>query len=230
MKDFIRSDGSMRNFIKKITHPFLKLGYEIYYHKPRTFCYDSICIKVHPDVFPPQLTISTKILLDFVKEIELENKSFLELGCGSGIISLFVAKKGAKVTATDINTTAMEFLYDNAQKNNLNLEIIESDLFQSLTERKFDCIIINPPYYPKQPKNTKEQAWFCGENFEYFQALFPQLKSQLVASNETFMILSEDCELEKIKAIALKSDIDFTLLLEKKVVGEKNYLFRVTSL
>lgn len=220
----------MRNFIKKITHPFLKLGYEIYYHKPRTFCYDGICIKVHPDVFPPNLTISTKILLDFLSEKELENESFLELGCGSGIISLFAAKKGAKVTATDINSTALEFLSENAKKNHFELEIIESDLFQSLPNRNFNCIVINPPYYPKQPKNTKEQAWFCGENFEYFETLFPQLKNYLIPSNETFMILSEDCKLEKIKAIASKSDIAFTLVVEKKVVGEKNYIFTITSL
>lgn len=220
----------MRNFIKKITHPFLKFGLQLYYFKPRTFCYDGICIKVHPDVFPPHLTISTTILLDFIKEKELNNKTFLELGCGSGIISLLATQKGAKVTATDINTTALEFLSDNAKKNNLELEIIESDLFQSLTERTFDCIIINPPYYPKNPKNIKEQAWFCGENFEYFEALFPQLKNQLIPSNETFMILSEDCEVEKIKAIASKSDIAFTLVLEKKAVGEKNYIYIITSL
>ncbi len=220
----------MRNFLKKITHPFLKLGYEIYYHKPRTFCYDSICIQVHPDVFPPQLTISTKILLDFISEKELENKSFLELGCGSGIISLFATKKGAKVTASDINTTALDFLSENALKNNLQLNSVESDLFQSINEPTFDCIIINPPYYPKKPKNIKEQAWFCGEHFEYFEALFPQLKSYIIATNETYMILSEDCELEKIKAIASKSGIAFSMVVEKKVVGEKNYIFSLTSL
>lgn len=219
----------MRKFLKKITQPFLKLGLKLYYFKPRTFCYDGICIKVHPDVFPPHLTLSTTVLLDFIKEKELNNKTFLELGCGSGIISLFASKKGAKVTATDINSTALEFLSENSKKNHLELEIIESDLFQSLTERTFDCIVINPPYYPKQPKNTKEQAWFCGENFEYFEDLFPQLKSYLISSNETFMILSEDCELEKIKAIASKNGIALTLVLEKKVVGEKNYIFILTS-
>jgi len=220
----------MRNFIKKITHPILKLGYEIYYYKPRSFWYDGICIKVHPDVFPPHFTISTKILLDFIKDKELNNKTFLELGCGSGIISLLATKKGAKVTATDINTTAIEFLTENAKKNNLELEIIESDLFQSLRNKTFDYIIINPPYYPKKPKNMKENAWFCGNNFEYFEALFQQLKNYLTSSNETFIILSEDCELEKIKAIASRNDITFSLVEEKKVVGEKNYIFILTYL
>ncbi|WP_317163861.1 class I SAM-dependent methyltransferase [Flavobacterium phycosphaerae] len=83
----------MRTFLKKITHPFLKLGLNAYYSKPRNYTYDGIQIKIHPDVFPPQLTLSTKILLDFIKESELKNKTFLELGCGSGIISLLAAKK-----------------------------------------------------------------------------------------------------------------------------------------
>jgi release factor glutamine methyltransferase len=211
-------------------HPFLKLGLKMYYFKPRKFCYDNICIQVHPDVFPPHLTLSTKILLDFISEKELKNKSLLELGCGSGIISLLSAKNGAKVTASDINKTALEFLSKNAQKNNLELEIIESDLFQSLTDRTFDYIIINPPYFPKQPKKVKEKAWFCGEHFEYFEALFLSLKNYLTSGNETLMILSEDCELEKIKTIALKNEIVFTLVYEKKVVGEKNYIFKLTSL
>jgi release factor glutamine methyltransferase len=219
----------LRNFLKKITHPFLKLGLKIYYFKPRTFCYDEICVKVHPDVFPPHLTLSTKILLDFISEKELTNKTFLELGCGCGIISLFAAKKRAKVTATDINLTALEFLKENTAKSDLHIEILFSDLFESLKNRCFDYIIINPPYYPKTPKNIKEKAWFCGEHFEYFEDLFLQLNSYISIKNNVFMILSEDCELQKIKAIAFKKSIAFSLIEEKKIVGEKNYIFKLTS-
>jgi release factor glutamine methyltransferase len=43
----------MRNFIKKITHPFFKFGLNLYYSKPREYCYEEICVKVHPNVFPP---------------------------------------------------------------------------------------------------------------------------------------------------------------------------------
>ncbi len=44
------------------------------------------------------------------------------------------------------------------------------------------------------------------------------------------MILSEDCELQKIKAIALKNEIAFELVLEKKNIAEKNYIFRLQKL
>lgn len=206
----------------------MKLGLRLYYWKPRTFCYDNICIKVHPDVFPPQLTLSTKILLDFVNELDLKNNTFLELGCGSGIISLLAAKNGANVTASDVNKIALAFLEINALKNNLQLKIIYSDLFDNLKNQTFDYIIINPPYYPKKPKNTKEQAWFCGENFEYFEKLFIQLPNYLASSN-CYMILSQDCEIEKIKAIALKNTMAFELAYEKKKLVETNYIFSISS-
>ena len=44
------------------------------------------------------------------------------------------------------------------------------------------------------------------------------------------MILSEDCELEKIKAIALNSEMAFELAIEKKVATEINFIFRLVAL
>lgn len=219
----------MRNIIKKLTYPFLKLAFKFFYSKPRTFCYDAICIKVHPDVFPPHLTISTKILLDFISEMKLNDKFFLELGCGSGIISLLAARKGAKVTATDINETALEYLKVNATKNGLNLDIVKSDLFEKLENNTFDYIIINPPYYPKKAKNIKEQAWFCGENFEYFESLFEQLPSFLNENTFCYMILSEDCEIENIIQMATKNNLKFQLIFNKKSYFEMNYIYQITK-
>lgn len=219
----------MRAFLKRITHPILKFGLNLYYSKPRNFTYDNIKIKVHPDVFPPQLTFSTKILLDYIEPLNLENKRFLELGSGSGIISLLAAKKGAIVTASDINEITLTYLEKNASKNHLKLKIIHSDLLQNLDNQTFDYILINPPYYPKKANTVKEQAWFCGENFEYFENLFSQLTNYLSYENNCLMILSQDCAIEKIKAIALKNTIAFELVLEKKHLVETNYIFKLTS-
>jgi len=220
----------MRVFLKKITHPFLKFGLNWYYSKPRKYTYENSFVMVHPDIFPPQLTFSTKVLLDFIKPIILKDKSVLELGCGSGIVSIYSAKKGALVTATDINKTALEFLEKSAVENDAHLEVLESNLFEKLENKSFDYIIINPPYYPKAPKSIKENAWFCGENFEYFEALFFQLPNYIDSKNYCYMILSQDCELEKIKAIALKNEIAFELVLENKGLTEKNYIFRLQNL
>ena len=218
----------MRNFIKKITHPFLRAATKIWFSKPRKYSYKGVKVMVHPDVFPPHYTISTKILLDFIDSLHIDKKSLLELGCGSGIISLYAASKGANVTATDINKKALEYLKKASEENKIALTVLYSDLFSKLDNRPFDFIIINPPYYPKNPKNQKEQAWFCGNDFEYFKKLFSQL-SKRIKTETTYMILSEDCELETIKDIATSFGYLFTIVLEKTVLKERNFIYQISQ-
>jgi release factor glutamine methyltransferase len=167
------------------------------------------------------------LLLQFIEPLSLKEKKVLELGCGCGIISILAAKKGAQVTASDINSTALKALEKNAAKNTVLIDVVLSDLFENLNGQSFDFIIINPPYYPRNPVSIAENAWFCGENFEYFEKLFSQLPTFITVQNKIYMILSEDCDLQKIKAIALKNEITFELLLEKKVVAEKNYIYQL---
>lgn len=211
--------------IKKLIFPVAKFFFDKYTLKQRKYTYENITVNISAEVFPPHFTISTKILLKHIKPLNLENKTFLELGCGSGIISLFAASKGANVTSSDINKIAIKELEEASVKNEIPLTIVHSDLFENLSGQSFDYIIINPPYYPKAPQNDKERAWFCGENFEYFEKLFTQLP-QYIASN-TWMILSEDCEIDHIKELAAKNGLSFELILEKSVVKEKNYIFNI---
>jgi len=219
--------SKLRSILKRITKPFLNAGLKFYYRKPRKYSYQDIEVLVHPEIFPPHLTLSTKILLDFISELNLKNKTFLELGCGCGIISLLASKKGAVVTASDINKTALDYLGKASEKNNLKIDCIYSNLFENLQGKQFDYIIINPPYYPKKTKSIKEQAWFCGENFEYFKNLFKQLPQFISEENYTYMILSEDCEIEKIKSIASENNIQFETVSETKKAGEINIIFSI---
>jgi len=220
----------MKAIIKRIISPILQQASSIYLKKRRKYSYKNISVWVEPTVFPPFLTISTKLLLEFMETLALKDKTFLELGCGCGIISILAAKKEAKVTATDINAIALEALQRNAADNCVSIAITKSDLFENVRGQTFDIIMINPPYYPKTPNSIAENAWFCGENFEYFEKLFVQFSDFSTSENEIYMILSEDCELEKIKAIALKNEMAFELVSEKKVAAEKNYIFRLGNL
>lgn len=218
---------TLRSVIKRLTQPFLQTGLKLYYSKPRKFRHSGITVTVHPDVFPPQLTLSTKVLLDFLETLDLKGKQFLELGCGSGIISLKASQRGALATAIDINNTALEYLKKAAQLNQLNVEVLHSNLFSALKDRPFNYIIINPPYYPKKAYSVKDEAWFCGENFEYFQQLFQQLPPYLSSSNHTYIILSQDCDLDKIQEMARSSQCEMALIVETRRVLEMNYIFRI---
>lgn len=211
--------------IKKHIFPVAKFFFDKYTLKQRSYTFEDITVKISAEVFPPHFTISTKILLEYIKPLNIKDKNFLELGCGSGIISLFAASKGANVTSSDINQIAIDELKEASIKNEISVNVVYSDLFENLSDQQFDYIIINPPYYPKAPQNDKERAWFCGENFEYFEKLFAQLP-QHIAPN-TWMILSEDCEIEHIKQLAKNNGLTFELIFEKSVVKEKNYIFSI---
>ncbi len=212
---------------KKIAHPALKLWHKIYYLRPRKYTYKGVTTIVHKDVFSPYLTISTNIFVDFIDSLDLNNQKVLELGCGNGLISLFAAKKGALVTASDINQTALTYLAKSAALNQVNITLCYSDLFKDLPQSTFDYIFINPPYYPKNPTNIKEQAWFCGANFEYFKQLFKQLPTQLNSSNKCYLILSDACQLETINTLAKNENLQMQKVFTKKVTGEENYIFEI---
>lgn len=76
----------------------------------------------------------------------------------------------------------------------------------------------------------KENAWFCGENFDYFEALFLQLPFYINENTFCYMILSEDCQIEKIKEIAAKNKLKFLQVFEKKQNFEWNFIFKIVNL
>ncbi|WAM10496.1 methyltransferase [Mycoplasmopsis cynos] len=59
------------------------------------------------------------------------------------------------VFLVDISPEAIEECNINAKKNNLDVTIIQSDLFQELNNIKFDLIVSNPPYLDQNETNRK---------------------------------------------------------------------------
>jgi release factor glutamine methyltransferase len=76
----------------------------------------------------------------------------LEVGCGSGIVSLSAARASAAnfVLGLDINPTAVGCSQRNAEANGIkNARFALSDFFSTLPKGgKFDSILFNPPYLP----------------------------------------------------------------------------------
>lgn len=71
-------------------------------------------------------------------------KKVLDLGTGSGLIAIYFALKGKKVTASDISNEAVEVAKENAENLNAKLNFVESNLFDKIND-KFDLILFNPP-------------------------------------------------------------------------------------
>ena len=103
----------------------------------------------------------TELLIDNAIDIlkGIKNPKILEIGSGSGVISIILAKHfpNSDILSVDINKTAIKI----AQKNSeifktSNIEFRYSDMFCDIDNLDFDMIISNPPYIKdsyKLPKN-----------------------------------------------------------------------------
>lgn len=220
----------MKSFTKYITAKTLQPAIKKYLAKTRIYQYQNISLTIPPGVFHPGFFFSTKILLKHVLSLQLNKKKLLELGAGSGLISFAAAQKKAIVTATDINPLVVEFLKLNSKANNISIQIILSDLFDDIEKQQFDIIVINPPYYKKNPEKDADFAWYCGENGEYFEKLFHQLKNYMHNETEIFMVLCDGCDIDMIKSIAGKNGFAMNIILMKQNLIENNFIFNIESI
>jgi release factor glutamine methyltransferase len=198
-----------------------------YLRKDRNYSYKGIKIKVLKGVFHPGLYFSTKVLLNYLSNFEFVDNQFLELGAGTGLISIFAAKNGAITSASDFSPLAIKNLLLNNKLNNLSIQIIESDLFDNFPPKLFDIIAIQPPFYPKDAESIEELAWFCGSDFKFFRKLFKQIGNFTNSSGKIIMILSDDCKIDFISQIANENGFEMLPVFEKKVMWEWNYIFRI---
>lgn len=91
----------------------------------------------------------TEILVESVleKSKEIKNANILDLCTGSGAIAISLAKYlQSNVTAIDISSKALEIAKNNAQKNDVKITFLESDLWANVEEKQWDVIVSNPPY------------------------------------------------------------------------------------
>src|SRR5688572_22540120 len=105
---------------------------------------------VPPSVMSPRL-FRTGVFLAEVVEAEIDQGDrMLDLGCGSGIVGLTAAKRGAIVLSLDKNPAAVRATRVNAMLNGLRVEAIESDLFERVPDAtRFHLIAFNPPFFQR---------------------------------------------------------------------------------
>lgn len=110
--------------------------------------------KITPYVFipRPETEILVETALGYLKRIKAEHVEILDLGTGSGCIAISLAKfiPQANIDATDISDRALKIAKENAILNNVKINLIKADLFDSsyLKSKRYQLIVSNPPYIP----------------------------------------------------------------------------------
>ena len=118
----------------------------------------SLPFKVSEGVLIPRA--DTEILVEQCIQLmrDIEEPNILDIGSGSGAISIAIANelKSSSVTGIDINEKALKLANENKILNKIeNVNFIESNLFGKLDKDfKYDLIVSNPPYISKDEYET----------------------------------------------------------------------------
>lgn len=162
-----------------------------------------------------------ELTLKEIKKLNLANPKILDLCTGSGAIGLTLKSllPSSEVTLSDISKDALMVANKNKNELNLDVNIIESDLFKNIPG-KFDVIISNPPYVmtnetlPKDVLYEPHLALYSGpKGINHIEEIFKNIKSHL---NNKYLIALEINE---------KSETDITNLLKTYFEKNINYKF-----
>jgi len=86
------------------------------------------------------------VLLNVLNKNKL-GKKILDVGCGYGTIGITLKKcfPDSQIDMVEINPRAMELAIINAQKNDCEVNIFESDVYSNVTDIDYTDIVTNPP-------------------------------------------------------------------------------------
>lgn len=137
-----------------------------------------LTFKVNPSVLipRPETEILVDKTLDVIKMHRLENPKILEIGTGSGCISIAAAcKMTCEITAIDSSPEAISISQENSAVNNTasKVSFLHKDIIKDFENfNGYDLIISNPPYIRLDEMETLQEEV---KNFEPREALTDNL-------------------------------------------------------
>ncbi len=135
------------------------------------------------------LDFGTRSLLETISNENIDG-DVLDFGCGYGPIGIYVKKTtSSNVTMLDINKRSVELAKKNAILNDVEVNILESNMYENI-DQKFDYIISNPPirvgkkilyqilFDAKKYLKEKGQLWIVINKAQGAKSLVKDLSSE----------------------------------------------------
>ena len=177
----------------------------------------SIDIAEDPEVYPP--SDDSILLIESLDVIPREK--VLEIGCGSGVVSIHCAKNGCYVTAVDVNPRAVELARRNSVANGTDIRVLESDVYGNV-DGVFDTIVFNLPYLPVDEEGLLAKAWSGGpDGLGPFPRLLEGAPDHLIPGGRVVVVVSSLTEPRALEE-ALEG-------YEVRTIGEQRLFFERLS-
>lgn len=145
------------------------------------------------DVYPPGNLAS--FFIELLSEMgSWDKKTVLDLGTGSGILSIFLAQRGAHVTAVDIVENCVSCAQENAKNNGVSdkIDFICGDgLSRIPKDKKFDLVIIVFPQDSSEIRDPLDHA-FYDDGFRGFDQIASGVGSYLRNNSSQILVAYMD--------------------------------------
>lgn len=159
------------------------------------------------------------VLLGSLLNVDNAN-SALEIGSGTGIVSLMLAQRNPniQITAIDVNVDAVNLAQTNFQNSPFaeRLNVVESDFNNFISKEKFDLIFSNPPYFEAEESKdlvARHQVLLS------FSQLISKSVEMLTQNGKLAVIIPSEASAEFI-GIAAKYGLN--LIRQVDIFGIKN--------
>ena len=209
---------------------------EIMQLNKKIFHYNSLKINLHYEVYEP--SEDTFLLLDSI--IVEKDQNVLEIGAGTGIISLVCAQKGAQVLCSDVNPYAIETINKNIKENQKQLkgsiEVRTGDLFEIVIEKEtFDIIIFNPPYLPTTKDEKKGISEWYAKSFDggvtgltVTIKFLKELKPYLKKDGKAYFIYSSLSKKQKLEQTLKSLSFKYTIIKQLRCDDEILSIYQIS--
>lgn len=195
-------------------------------------------INVNKNVLIPRFETETLVekTIEYIKKLKLENGSLIDLGTGSGCISIVLKKEleTLNITGLDISNKALKLARKNAKNNKADINFIKENIFKFKPVNKYDILISNPPYITEDDeispniKYEPKKAIFTNDGLKYYRHIMSTCSNYLNKKNLVAFEIG-DKQGKDLKKLAKDFFPKAKIKLERDLSGRDRYLFIINE-
>jgi len=189
-----------RRWVRQIYRIYRRMGAHA---EPYEIKCNGLSLTVLPGVYAPLFFSDSEWFTAQLPSI-VGQKSLLEIGTGTGIVSVACAMNGARVVATDINPLAVENARINSIAHKLRMPILYGDVYQAIEHhQRFDFIFWAHPFN-NWPRPVRNMLLRSGMDYKYsgLKSFILGAKQHLTRTGKLLLGTGDSADLKAIWSFA----------------------------